>query len=104
VVPIEPLGAVVVVVLAVIAVVKKYNPAVALAITGSVVAVDVNVPDTVAVVNVEPVMVALATVPPLIAAPVIVVPETSSGSEYATPTGLVLAILCPFKNGGRSPL
>jgi hypothetical protein len=99
VVPIEPLGAVVVVELAVIAVVKKYNPAVALAITGPVVAVDVNVPDTVAVVNVAP-----ATVPPLIAAPVIVVPETSSGSEYATPTGLVLDILCPFKNGGRSPL
>jgi hypothetical protein len=31
-------------------------------------------------------------VPPLIAAPVMVVPLTSSGSEKATPTGLVLGI------------
>jgi hypothetical protein len=36
---------------------------------------------------------ALSIVPPEIVAPVIVVPETSSGSEYATPTGLVLGML-----------
>ncbi|MFZ9272813.1 MAG: hypothetical protein ACO24B_05320 [Ilumatobacteraceae bacterium] len=41
--PIEPLGAEVVVELAVIAVVKKYNPAVALATTAVVVAVEVMV-------------------------------------------------------------
>jgi len=78
----EPAGAVVVVVPAVIAVVRKYKPAVALATTGPVVAVDVNVPDTVAVVSVLP----------LIVAPVMVVPLTSSGSEKATPTGLVFGI------------
>jgi hypothetical protein len=83
----EPAGTVVTVVLAVIAVVKKYNPAVAFAITAPVVAVEVNVPLTVALVEVEPVIVA----------PVIVVPATSSGSEYATPTGLVLGIIFPFK-------
>jgi len=85
----EPTGAVVVVVLAVIALVKKYRPAVAFAITGPVVAVEVNVPLTVALVEVEPVMVA----------PVMVVPATSSGSEYATPTGLELAIIVPLKMG-----
>jgi hypothetical protein len=78
----EPTAAVVVVVLAVIAVVRKYRPAVALATTGPVVAVEVNVPETVAVVSVLP----------LIVAPVMVVPATSSGSEKATPTGLVLGI------------
>jgi hypothetical protein len=78
----EPAGAVVVVDPAVIAVVRKYRPAVALATTGPVVAVDVNVPETVAVVSVLP----------LIVAPVMVVPLTSSGSEKATPTGLVLGI------------
>jgi hypothetical protein len=89
----EPFGAVVVVELAVIAPVRKYRPAVALAITASVVAVDVNVPETVAVVRVAPVTVAPAMVPPLMAAPVMVVPETSSGSEKATPTDLLLAIV-----------
>jgi hypothetical protein len=83
----EPAGTVVTVVLAVIALVKKYSPAVAFAITAPVVAVEVNVPLTVALVEVEPVIVA----------PVIVVPATSSGSEYATPTGLVLGIIFPFK-------
>jgi hypothetical protein len=83
----EPAGAVVVVTPAVIAEVRKYRPAVALATTAPVVAVDVNVPETVAVVSVAP-----EIVPPLIAAPVMVVPLTSSGSEKATPTGLVLAI------------
>ena len=78
----EPTGAVVVVELAVIADVKKYSPAVALATTAPVVAVDVNVPETVAVVSVLP----------LIVAPEMVVPLTSSGSEKATPTGLVLGI------------
>jgi hypothetical protein len=82
VVAIEPFGAVVVVVFAVMAVVKKYNPAVALAITAPVVAVEVNVPDTVAVDSVLP----------LIVAPVMVVPLTSSGSEKATPTGFVFGI------------
>ena len=43
VVAIEPFGALVVVELAVIAPVRKYRPAVALAIVASVVAVDVNV-------------------------------------------------------------
>jgi hypothetical protein len=95
----EPTGAVVVVVLAVIAVVKKYSPAVAFATTGPVVAVDVSVPDTVAVVSVEPVMVA-----PLIAAPAMVVPATSSGSEYATPTGLVFAMIVPLKIGAEAPI
>jgi hypothetical protein len=80
----EPTGALVVVVLAVIALVKKYRPAVALATVAPVVAVDVNVP---------------LTVEAVIAAPVIVVPETSSGSEYATPTGLELAIIVPLKMG-----
>jgi hypothetical protein len=85
VVPIEPDGAVVVVTFAVIALVRKYTPAVAFAITAPVVAVEVNVPLTVAPVEVELV----------ITAPVIVVPATSSGSEYATPTGLVLAMVVP---------
>jgi hypothetical protein len=75
------LGAVVVVELAVIAVVKKYRPAVALATTASVVAVEVNVP---------------LTVEPVITAPAIVVPETSSGSAKATPIGLVLGIFFPL--------
>jgi hypothetical protein len=83
VVPNEPTGAAVVVEFAVIALVKKYKPAVAFAITGPVVAVEVNVPLTVAVVEVEPLMVA----------PVIVVPATSSGSEYATPTGFEFAMI-----------
>ena len=69
----EPTGAVVVVELAVIADVRKYKPAVALATTAPVVADEVNVL-------------------PLIVAPVMVVPLTSSGSEKATPTGLVLGI------------
>jgi hypothetical protein len=86
----EPAGAVVVVVPAVMAVVKKYKPAVPLAIVAPVVAVEVKVPLTVAVVKVEPVI-----VEPVIVASVIVVPETSSGSEYATPTGLVLGIIFP---------
>ena len=94
----EPTGAVVVVELAVMAEVKKYRPAVAFATTGPVVAVDVKVPDTVAVVSVEPVM-----VDALIAAPVMVVPATSSGSENATPTGLVFAMMCPFKTGAEAP-
>jgi hypothetical protein len=81
VVPIEPFGAVVVVVLAVIAEVKKYRPAVALATTGPVVAVEVNVP---------------LTEEPVITASAIVVPETSSGSAKATPIGLVLAMIDPF--------
>jgi hypothetical protein len=85
VVAIEPAGTVVVVTFAVIALVRKYKPAVAFAITAPVVAVEVNVPLTVALVEVEPV----------ITAPVIVVPATSSGSEYATPTGLVLAMVVP---------
>jgi hypothetical protein len=94
VVPIEPTGAVVVVVLAVIALVKKYKPAVAFAIVAPVVAVDVNVPVTVAFVEVEPVM----------TAPVIVVPATSSGSEYATPTGFVFAMIVSFKTGAEAPV
>jgi hypothetical protein len=73
---------------AVIALVKKYKPAVAFAITEPVVAVEVNVPLTVAVVEVEPLM-----VEPLMVAPVIVVPATSSGSEYATPTGFEFAMI-----------
>jgi hypothetical protein len=85
VVAIEPAGTVVVVTFAVIALVRKYKPAVAFAITAPVVAVEVNVPLTVAPVEVELV----------ITAPVIVVPATSSGSEYATPTGLVLAMVVP---------
>lgn len=92
VVPIDPTGAVVVVELAVIAVVRKYRPAVALATTGPVVAVEVNVPETVAVVRVAPVIVGAERVPPLIVAPVMVVPLTSSGSEKATPTGFVFGI------------
>jgi hypothetical protein len=94
----EPTGTEVVVVLAVIAVVKKYKPAVPFAIVAPVVAVEVNVPLTVAVVKVEPVIVELAIVELAIAAPVIVVPETSSGSEYATPTGLVLGMIYSFKS------
>jgi hypothetical protein len=85
----EPTGAVVVVELAVIAEVRKYKPAVAFATTGPVVAVDATVP-----LNVEAVIVA----------PVIVVPETSSGSEYATPTGLVLGMSVPFKTGAEAPV
>ena len=90
----EPTGAVVVVEFAVIADVRKYKPAVAFAIVAPVVAVEVNVPLTVAVVKVEP----------LIVAPVIVVPETSSGSEYATPTGLVFAMMIPLKMGTEAPI
>jgi hypothetical protein len=88
VVAIDPFGALVVVELAVIAPVRKYRPAVALAITASVVAVDVNVPEIVAVVRAAPEM-----VPPLMVAPVMVVPETSSGSEKATPTDLLLGMV-----------
>ena len=40
--------------------------------------------------------VALEMVPPLIVAPVMVVPLTSSGSEKATPTGLVLGIALSY--------
>jgi hypothetical protein len=93
VVPNEPTGAAVVVEFAVIALVKKYKPAVAFAITGPVVAVEVNVPLTVAVVEVEPLMVEPLMVEPLMVAPVIVVPATSSGSEYATPTGFEFAMI-----------
>jgi hypothetical protein len=74
VVPIEPLGAEVVVELAVIAVVRKYKPAVAFATTASVVAVDVMVGAVI-----SPVTDTLS----------------NSGSEYATPTALVLAMIYP---------
>jgi hypothetical protein len=76
-------------VLAVIAVLKKYKPAVALATTASVVAVEVNVP---------------LTVEPVIVAPAIVVPATSSGSAKATPIGLVLGIIFSLlKEGAEAP-
>jgi hypothetical protein len=78
VVAIEPTGTEVVVTFAVIALVKKYRPAVAFAIVAPVVAVEVNVP---------------LTVEAVIAAPVTVVPEVSSGSLKATPTGFVFAMM-----------
>jgi hypothetical protein len=54
---------------------------------------------TVAVLIYRPPVVVISvalTVPPLIVAPVMVVPATSSGSEKATPTGLVLGIALSF--------
>jgi hypothetical protein len=81
----EPTGAEVVVEFAVMADVKKYSPAVPFAIVAPVVADEVNV---------ELVM----------TAPVIVVPDTSSGSLYATPTGLVLGMFYPFRMGAEAPI
>jgi len=89
VVAIEPTGTVVVVTFAVIAVVKKYRPAVALATVAPVVAVEVSVP---------------LKVDAVISAPVMVVPATSSGSEYATPTGLELAMIVPLKMRAEAPI
>jgi hypothetical protein len=63
--------------------VRKYKPAVPFAIVAPVVAVEVNVPLTIAPVMVLPVMVA----------PLMVVPEVSSGSLNATPTGFVLGMI-----------
>jgi hypothetical protein len=64
----------------------RVDPAAAGLATSTARVVNVPVPETVAVVSVLP----------LIVAPVMVVPLTSSGSEKATPTGLVLGIAFSF--------
>ena len=82
----EPTGAVVVVELAVMAVVRKYRLAVALPAAAVPVVVTL-VADTAARVEVP-----------------VTVNESNCGSAYATPTALVLGMMCPLETGPEGPI